>query len=135
MPIIINIFLLCVSTVIGKLYPEAMIYYVRQGISQIETLSVGLLRFYALLNTICLLLVVYNLYKIFGKSNELWICLLTLSAGFASRMVMSFSPTMLASGERTYIYLMFSIIIVCVMMILKLLDKMSIKKKKIIPHF
>ena len=61
------------------------------------------------------------------EKNSIFICLIIL-IGFASRMIMSFSPTIFASSNRTFIFMYFSLIIASIYMYSHLLDdKQSFK--------
>lgn len=53
----------------------------------------------------------YSLYKLFDKDKKYLICLIYL-AGLASRIIMGFSPTVYASGMRTFLFLDFAVIII-----------------------
>lgn len=68
---------------------------------------------------------------IFEGSQKLWIILLTLAAGFVSKVVIAFSPTVYVSGDRPNIYLYFSIIITLLMLINEVEQILS-KKYKLI---
>lgn len=66
---------------------------------------------------------------IFKDSQKLWIILLTLGAGFVSRVVIAFSPTIYVSGDRPSIYLYFSIIITLLLLINELYTVLSKRYK------
>lgn len=53
----------------------------------------------------------FSIYKLFGKKNNYLMSLVFL-AGLFSRIILGFSPTVFASGMRTFIFFDFSIIIV-----------------------
>ncbi|HAF86412.1 MAG TPA: hypothetical protein DCG32_08660 [Sphaerochaeta sp.] len=62
-----------------------------------------------LLIVICLSVLV-SLYRIFVDKKDAWLVLLVLGAGFASRMIMAFTPSIWFSEDRTFIYLYFALI-------------------------
>ena len=51
--------------------------------------------------TFVLLMTLLSLYAAGGETAGTWTALFVLAAGFAARMVLSFSPTVVESGERT----------------------------------
>lgn len=55
--------------------------------------------------------ILFSIYKIFEKEQKYLFCLIFL-AGFASRVIMGFSPTVYASGMRTFLFLDFSVIMI-----------------------
>ena len=59
--------------------------------------------------------VVYSLFLCFENKFNFLFSFGILSIGFASRMLMGFSPTIWASGERTFLFLYFSMIMVSVL--------------------
>ncbi len=61
---------------------------------------------------VVLVAMVIAIMKIFGWSKETLLLLLVLGAGFASRMVMAFTPAIWFSGDRTFIFLYFAMIFV-----------------------
>ena len=62
----------------------------------------------------------FSIFLIFRNSKTGWLCLMVFSIGFSSRVVMGFSPTIFASGLRTYTFLYFSLIICCLLLIKEL---------------
>lgn len=60
----------------------------------------------------------YSLYLILGDKKEcFWSTIVILGAGFASAVVMGFSPTLFASGERTMLFFCFTLLytgLVCI---------------------
>lgn len=56
--------------------------------------------------------VAVTIYFIHGKTEETGLELLILGAGFASRVIMGFSPTLYASGDRTALFSSAAILIV-----------------------
>lgn len=62
-----------------------------------------------LLVLVCVAVTIYFLH---GKSSETLLQLLILGAGFTSRLIMGFSPTIYASGDRTAIFCSMAILIV-----------------------
>lgn len=62
--------------------------------------------------------IVVSIYLIFENSAKTLLLLFTLFVGYSSRMMLAFSPTIYASGTRTYFYLYISIII-CIFFLTK----------------
>lgn len=62
-----------------------------------------------LLVIICVVLTIYMLH---GRTKETLLQLLILAAGFTSRVIMGFSPTVYASGDRTALFCSMAILIV-----------------------
>ena len=71
----------------------------------------------------------YLIYKLFGKKNIL--PLIIYIAGFLSRFILCFSPTVFASGSSTMIYYYFSMIIV-MFLSYKSIDKLINRKEKLV---
>lgn len=67
--------------------------------------------------------VAVTIYFIHGKTEETVLELLILAAGFASRVIMGFSPTLYASGDRTALFSSSAILIVTMRNIRFWLDK------------
>lgn len=65
-----------------------------------------------------LLLIPVGIYNIFKRSIKSYVCIGIYFLGLATRFVMSFSPTIFASGERTFMFLYISFI-VCTVIILE----------------
>ncbi|MDO4975329.1 MAG: DUF6056 family protein, partial [Alphaproteobacteria bacterium] len=61
--------------------------------------------------TLVCLSILFSLYVILENKKTYILTLFILTLGFASRMIMSFSPTIWVSGPRTCIFMYFSIII------------------------
>ena len=61
--------------------------------------------------TLVCLSILFSLYVILENKKTYLLTLFILTLGFASRMIMSFSPTIWVSGPRTCIFMYFSIII------------------------
>lgn len=64
-----------------------------------------------------------TIYFIHGKTEETGLELIILAAGFASRVMMGFSPTLYASGDRTALFASAAILIVTMRNIRFWLDK------------
>jgi len=62
-----------------------------------------------LLIVVCLSVVV-SLYKLFEEKRDAWLVLLVLGAGFASRMIMAFTPAIWFSEDRTFMFLYVALI-------------------------
>ncbi|WP_017810327.1 DUF6056 family protein, partial [Clostridium saccharoperbutylacetonicum] len=58
--------------------------------------------------------ILISIYLIFENTLKMLLIELIFLLGFASRMIMSFSPTVYASGIRTFIFLYFSILVCAV---------------------
>lgn len=54
--------------------------------------------------------VVISLYRLFELKRDAWLVLLVLGAGFASRIIMAFTPSIWFSEGRTFIFLYFALI-------------------------
>lgn len=63
-----------------------------------------------------LISIIISVFIIFGNSYCTIITYLILVLGFASRVIMGFSPTLFASNVRTYIYMYFAILFIMLMM-------------------
>ena len=74
----------------------------------------------------------FSIFLVFGNSKSGWLCLTIFSIGFCSRIIMGFSPTIFASGLRTYTFLYFSLIICCILIIKELFDLIPENKSKLI---
>ena len=68
-----------------------------------------------------LALLVLGLYGAFDNKRMAFLNILILFAGFCSRLIMGFSPTIWASADRTFIFMYFAIIICCVFLGMELL--------------
>lgn len=62
---------------------------------------------------ICLSIIT-SVCLIFKNKKELIISIFVLILGFGTRMIMAFSPTIWASGSRTFVFMYFAFIICCV---------------------
>lgn len=62
-----------------------------------------------LLIGVCLSVVV-SLYRVFVVKRDAWLVLLVLGAGFASRMIMAFTPAIWFSEDRTFLFLYVALI-------------------------
>ena len=54
--------------------------------------------------------VVISVYRLFVEKRDAWLMLLVLGVGFASRLIMAFTPSIWFSEGRTFIYLYFALI-------------------------
>lgn len=72
-----------------------------------------------------------SIYKVFEKDKEKYLIPLILLAGFASRFILGFSPTIFASGLRTFFIFEISLIIISVYLI----DKLDSEKTKFLLKF
>ena len=58
--------------------------------------------------------ILYTLYRLLGEKMEQYLFIaVILAAGFATAVVMGFSPTIYASAGRVFIYLYFAFIFAC----------------------
>lgn len=69
-----------------------------------------------------------SIYICFKNTFKSLLCIYILLLGFASRIIMGFSPTIWASNDRTFLYMYFSIIIFSLMLYQELYE---LKYKKI----
>ena len=79
------------------------------GIGKLSVLMVALQVIGYLILLICVVLTICFLH---GKSEETLLQLLILGAGFTSRVIIGFSPTIYASGDRTALFASAAILIV-----------------------
>lgn len=63
--------------------------------------------------TLVCLSIIFSLYVIFENKKAYFLLLFILALGFGSRMIMAFSPTIWASGERTFMFT-YAAILICV---------------------
>lgn len=68
-----------------------------------------------ILLVVCLA-IIFTLYRIFDDKKYSLLTILIILLGFASRMVMSLSPTIWESGSRTFLFMYFSVVICCYML-------------------
>lgn len=82
---------------------------------------------------VILLIIPIGLYKIFKKDIRSYVCIGVYLLGLMTRFVMGFSPTIYASGERTFTMLYISFIIGTVIILDKIYrDKiLTIKTEQI----
>ena len=81
--------------------------------------------------TLCILFllnIIYMLYVIFGKKNLLPVFIIL--AGFCSRFIVGFSPTIFASGPRTAFFMYMSLIIVLIIILYKIYDENKLNSNK-----
>ncbi len=76
------------------------------------------------------LFIIISLYLLFDNKKIALFTIFILFIGFASRIVMSLSPTIWVSGDRTFIFMHFSFIIISIFIYNKIRD--IIKNNKII---
>lgn len=75
---------------------------------------------------VCLSIII-SLVLAFEKKSDSLLVIFILILGFGSRMVMSFSPTIWASGTRTFIFMYFSLIIISVILYNNILKNKNIR--------
>lgn len=78
----------------------------------IGSYSAGWVAIQVIVYVLMFLCVAVSVYLLHGKSNETLLQLLILAAGLASKVIMGFSPTVYASGERTSLFASAAILIV-----------------------
>ncbi|MBT2655288.1 hypothetical protein J7E81_08530 [Bacillus sp. ISL-18] len=78
-----------------------------------------------LLLVVISLAVLISLYFLFKNKKTSLIALFILLLGFGSRMIMSFSPTIWASGPRTFLFMYVAFIILTVLLFQIILDSKS----------
>ena len=76
-----------------------------------------------ILSLMFILLIIISLYFVFRKNNLKYIVPLIFMAGFMSRIIMCLSPTVYASGDRTYIFFEFSFIIILNILLSKFIKR------------
>lgn len=70
---------------------------------------------------IILVLLILGLYGAFADKKIAFLNILIFLAGFCTRLIMGFSPTIWASADRTFIFMYFAIIVCCVFLGMELL--------------
>jgi len=131
-PIVIYIIIMCFPEMIKKFSKElynAFYYIAHPTMPDFAPITVvnydSFISYMPLISSLLVIgCIVINLYYFFEKKSILPI--LIFLAGFCSRMIMSFSPSIYESAGRTYMLMYFSIIII-ILMIYKELKKIDIK--------
>lgn len=77
-----------------------------------------------------LLAIPTGMYFIFKNKKEFYICSGIYCVGFITRFIMGFSPTVFASGIRTFIFLYISFIMISLMICNKLILKNKINERE-----
>lgn len=77
--------------------------------------------------SVILLAICFSLYVIFENKKESMLIIFIFLLGFGSRMLMAFSPTIWASGARTFMFMYFAFII-CSIILYKVILKSKIIK-------
>ena len=83
---------------------------------------------FACINFICIIMSLLLMFK--NLKNNM--ALLVFLIGFASRLIMGFSPTVFLSGERTMIFFEFAMIIVSILIWQEIIKKTDKNEKKIV---
>ena len=83
---------------------------------------------FACINFICIIMSLLLIFK--NLKNNM--ALLVFLIGFASRLIMGFSPTVFLSGERTMIFFEFAMIIVSILIWQEIIKKTDKNEKKIV---
>lgn len=87
--------------------------------------------------TLCILMILLiciSIYLIFENNKSTLLCIFIFIIGLLSRMALVFSPTLYASGERTFIFFTFSMIIIMLIILkkLKFIIDDALREQKII---
>lgn len=75
---------------------------------------------------ICLC-ILYSLFVLIDERKAVFVCIATLLLGFGSRMLMGFSPTVWASGYRTFFIMFTSFIIVSVLVTDSCIERLRLR--------
>lgn len=73
---------------------------------------------------------ILSIYLVFENTFDSVFCIFIFLVGLASRVGTAFSPTVWGAGDRTLIFLYFSILIIILKVVLKLLNKNEISEKQ-----
>ena len=90
------------------------------GLNQINIVDLGVILGY--IGIIIVILACF--YIIFKKDIKFFICSGVLTLGFITRFIMALSPTIFASGERTFVFLYISFLI-CSCMVIEKIPKLN----------
>lgn len=127
-PFLVSIFNACFLEYVVALSPNIAsiieIFKADQLVMSLSQISIKYV-FVMLGYVIILLLIPVGIYNIFKKNIQTYICIGIYLLGLATRFVMSFSPTIFASGERTFIFLYISFIICTIIILQKIFDNRS----------
>ena len=120
-PIVMIISMNFCTDFISKVYPGliTILNNIKMYAGTIDKVSICPTALAALL--ICLLFIISILISLFGlfEKEKRYLVVLIFLAGLSSRFIMGFSPTIFASGMRTFIFLNFSIIIILILLVLE----------------
>ena len=83
---------------------------------------------FACINFICIIMSLLLMFKNLKNNTALLVFLI----GFASRLIMGFSPTVFLSGERTMLFFDFAMIIVSILIWQEIIKKTDKNEKKIV---
>lgn len=134
LPLLLKSSILIGSRVLLAYHPEIGIYHPEQELSQITALSSSVSLFYIFINIVMIVLIIICLFFIFGKSKKAYLSILILAAGLVSRIIIGFSPTIFASGLRTFIYFYFALLIVNLLVVDNIFKKTTRSVQKIITY-
>ena len=134
LPLLLKSSILIGSRVLLAYHPEIGIYHPEQELSQITALSSSVSLFYIFINIVMIVLIIICLFFIFGKSKKAYLIILILAAGLVSRIIIGFSPTIFASGLRTFIYFYFALLIVNLLVVDNIFKKTTRSVQKIITY-
>lgn len=117
-------YLFCIKGlgVIFRDFPSLAIYNPLQYTTQLGFGNISYY-IYGIINLILLFINIYCFYLIFKNERHFYIVSLALFAGIASRVIVGLSPTFFASGERTAVYFVFSMIGIILYIVLNCLYK------------
>lgn len=134
LPLLLEIIILTGTKIILAYFPNLGIYHPEQDLSQIVSFS-GLVSFlYICVNAVMIVLIIVCIYFVFGKSKKTGISFLILAAGLTSRVIMGFSPTLFASGLRTFLYLYFSLLIMILLFVENIFNNLNNSNCKVITY-
>lgn len=66
---------------------------------------------------------VLSVYALYGSCVRGWLVILILTLGFSTRLVMGFSPTIWKSSDRTYLFLLFAVLMAAAMILHDFYDR------------
>jgi len=74
-------------------------------------------------------------FILFRNSEQKWIAFLVLGAGIVSRIVIGFSPTVFASGSRTFLFIYVALVIYGILLYQTFKPELTDNKQKILVRF
>jgi len=118
---------------LSQSFPGTEIYHVHAdyAFASGNLLLNGKILLYLCSFAVILFCMALSLYFSFGKSATTLFLLMILGLGLASRMIMGFSPTLYASGIRTFVPLQFAMVFCSMFIFDKLYELFSEKAMKV----